>query len=112
MGVIDDEAVRERVKAEAEKIRKEIERQYELKIRELEKAIAEFQRRVAEQEEKIKKLRGILRSREYYLAKLDGLIREAEDAEEILGEETAEELKNRVEALKLRLLGASNIEVR
>jgi len=112
MGVIDDEAVRERVKAEAEKMRKEIERQYELKIRELEKAIAEFQRRVAEQEEKIKKLRGILRSREYYLAKLDGLIREAEDAEEILGEETAEELKNRVEALKLRLLGASNIEVR
>jgi hypothetical protein len=113
MGVIDDEPVKERVRAEAEKIRREVERQYQLKILKLEETIAEFEKKMREQEEQVRKLRSILRSREHYLAKLDGLIREAEDVEEILGEETAEELRNRVEALKLRLLGGSGyIELR
>ena len=95
--LIDDEQVKKRMEEEARRIRDEIEAQYRAKIRELEE---ELNRR----EQDIKSLKRLIRTREYYLAKLEKLMPDVDDASQVLGEETADELKERLEAIKMKLM--------
>jgi len=102
--LIDDEQIKRRMEREADRIRREIEAQYRSKIRELEKRIRELLKELNKKEQDIKSLRKLIRTREYYLAKLEKLIPDIDDASQILGEETADELKERLEAVKMKLM--------
>ncbi len=82
----------ERVKAEAERMISEIKEEYEKRLEEMEKLV--------------EKLKGELRARErkLYKARLAGMLRDTEetasDVADLLGEETAEELYERLNAIK------------
>ena len=102
--LIDDEWVRERVRREAERIKEQVKHQYLERIRELEREVAELVKKVGEKDRTIAKLRKLVRSREYYLAKLNNLIPDVDEVSEVLGEETVDELRERMEALKARLI--------
>jgi len=102
--LIDDEQIKKRMEKEAYRIRKEIEKQYREKIRELEEKIRNLLKELNEKEQNIKKLRKLIRTKEYYLAKLEKLIPDVDDASQVLGEETADELKERLEAVKMKLM--------
>ncbi|MEM1830533.1 MAG: hypothetical protein QXJ97_03255 [Desulfurococcaceae archaeon] len=83
-------AIARRVREEAERNLAEVRRAYEDKIRELEKTVEELKKALKEQSREVYRLR--LKAREV-----------AEDAKEIaafLGEETLEDLKQKLDALK------------
>lgn len=93
---ITDEHVKKRMEREAERIKKEIEAQYREKIQNLENQILELK-------QKEKNLKKLIRTKEYYLARLNELLPDINDVSNILGEETSDELKERLEAIKIKL---------
>jgi len=81
-------ALAERVKRDAERRIAELKAIYEEKIAEMNRVIEKLKEAVKEKD------------RELYKARLMGLVEDAKDVAELIGEETAEDLKAKMEALK------------